>query len=206
MISQSQATPVPKVDKALGKAKVDLTVAQKLARHSTPTLTSNIYTHLGISDKASAIDSLPAPPSTGGDNNQEPNVLQATGTDDALPEAVSDAAIAPPPAPHGTRTAGHFETQRGSETTQKGGVKEKSQTLKLKRPGTPRVSIRRTRPPIFTTTAYGIGCTAIRTTNSVASSAETGSTNAYPRHAKSRVETSGLEPPTPGLQSRCSPN
>ena len=46
---------------SLGRAGVSTTMAQKLARHSTPTLTANVYTHLGLGDKADAIASLPAP-------------------------------------------------------------------------------------------------------------------------------------------------
>ncbi|MGO8748272.1 MAG: tyrosine-type recombinase/integrase [Thermoguttaceae bacterium] len=45
----------------LGRAGVHITMAQKLARHSTPSLTANVYTHLGLEDKADAIASLPAP-------------------------------------------------------------------------------------------------------------------------------------------------
>jgi len=48
----------------LERAGVSLTTAQKLARHSDPRLTANIYTHLGVSDRAAAIAALPAPPST----------------------------------------------------------------------------------------------------------------------------------------------
>ena len=47
---------------ALGKAGTPLATAQKLARHSDPKLTANVYTHLGLADKASAIEALPAPP------------------------------------------------------------------------------------------------------------------------------------------------
>ena len=46
----------------LGKAGVPLAIAQKLARHSDPKLTSNTYTHLGVSDKATAIEALPSLP------------------------------------------------------------------------------------------------------------------------------------------------
>ena len=45
----------------LGRAGVSVTMAQKLARHSTPSLTANVYTHLGLEDKAGAIASLPSP-------------------------------------------------------------------------------------------------------------------------------------------------
>jgi integrase len=45
----------------LAIAQVPLAMAQKLARHSDPRLTSNIYTHLENSEKAEAIGTLPAP-------------------------------------------------------------------------------------------------------------------------------------------------
>lgn len=46
----------------LGRVGVPLATAQRLARHSDPRLTSNIYTHLEVYDQATAIRSLPAPP------------------------------------------------------------------------------------------------------------------------------------------------
>ncbi len=46
----------------LGRAGVTLGTAQKLARHSDPRLTSNIYTHLELADEAAAISTLPTPP------------------------------------------------------------------------------------------------------------------------------------------------
>ena len=46
---------------SLGRAGMSITMAQKLAQHSTPTLTANTYTHLGLDEKATAIASLPAP-------------------------------------------------------------------------------------------------------------------------------------------------
>jgi integrase len=45
----------------LGRAGVPITMAQKLARHSTPALTANVYTHLGMNEKADAICTLPPP-------------------------------------------------------------------------------------------------------------------------------------------------
>jgi hypothetical protein len=38
---------------------VPLAVAQKLARHSDPRLTSNVYTSLGLADLHRAVESLP---------------------------------------------------------------------------------------------------------------------------------------------------
>lgn len=46
---------------SLARAGVSLVVAQKLARHSTPTLTANVYSKLGDADLAAGIDALPNP-------------------------------------------------------------------------------------------------------------------------------------------------
>ncbi len=43
----------------LAKAGISLQVTQKAMRHSTPTLTANVYTHLGLLDVAGAVDRLP---------------------------------------------------------------------------------------------------------------------------------------------------
>ncbi|MFO0848330.1 MAG: site-specific integrase [Gemmataceae bacterium] len=45
---------------------VPLAVAQKLARHSDPRLTSNVYTSLGLSELYKAVESLPPTAGTGG--------------------------------------------------------------------------------------------------------------------------------------------
>ena len=39
---------------------VPLATTQRIMRHSTPTLTAAVYTHLGILDTAAAVESLPA--------------------------------------------------------------------------------------------------------------------------------------------------
>jgi len=44
----------------LAKAGVSLQVAQRAMRHSTPALTANVYTHLGLVDVAGAVDRLPS--------------------------------------------------------------------------------------------------------------------------------------------------
>lgn len=49
----------------LSRAGVPLVHAQKLARHSTPTLTANYYTHLGRKELADQVKKLPPPPKTG---------------------------------------------------------------------------------------------------------------------------------------------
>ena len=66
----------------LGKAGVPLATAQELARHSDPKLTSNTYTHLGVSDKAAAIEMLPDCPDSSAEAALGEQSLRATGTDD----------------------------------------------------------------------------------------------------------------------------
>jgi len=43
----------------LAKSGASLQVAQKAMRHSTPTLTANVYTHLGLMDIAGAVNAMP---------------------------------------------------------------------------------------------------------------------------------------------------
>ena len=43
----------------LARAGVPLQLAQRAMRHSSPTLTANVYTHLGLVDVAGAVDRLP---------------------------------------------------------------------------------------------------------------------------------------------------
>ena len=45
----------------LAQAGVPLTTAQRSARHSTPVLTSNVYSHVDLADRAAAADKLPVP-------------------------------------------------------------------------------------------------------------------------------------------------
>jgi integrase len=47
---------------ALARAGVQLVRAQKLARHSTPNLTANAYTHLALADMREDVERLAAPP------------------------------------------------------------------------------------------------------------------------------------------------
>ena len=55
----------------LGRQGVPLGVAQKLARYSDPRLTSNLYTHLELSEKASAIAGLEHPQPTATEESDE---------------------------------------------------------------------------------------------------------------------------------------
>ena len=58
-------------------------MAQKLARHSDPKLTSTTYTHLEVADHVAAIESLPFLPKRPEGPESGQQSLKATGTDDA---------------------------------------------------------------------------------------------------------------------------
>jgi len=60
-------------------------VAQDLARHSTPTLTLGVYTHLSVHDHAAALAALPSIAT----HAQKSEAAKATGTDDAAPAAAA---------------------------------------------------------------------------------------------------------------------
>jgi integrase len=64
----------------LERAGVSPRTAQSLARHSDIRLTMGVYTHIGLCDQTTAIESLPAPP-TFDPNQKDAAALRATGTD-----------------------------------------------------------------------------------------------------------------------------
>ncbi len=66
----------------LVKSGASTKVCQTLARHSTPVLTMNTYTRLGVHDLGSALDGLPDLRPTA---PEPPERLRATGTTDANP-------------------------------------------------------------------------------------------------------------------------
>ena len=69
---------------ALAKANVSVKLAQTLARHSDPKLTLNTYTHVGLYDTSTALESLP-----GIDKPQGQNAMALkTGTDNLPVNAV----------------------------------------------------------------------------------------------------------------------
>jgi len=70
-------------------------IAQSLARHSTIGLTMDTYTHIGLYDERTALDSLPKLPSLETDKNEgNKAVAVKTGTDD-LPVAATESAYKP---------------------------------------------------------------------------------------------------------------
>jgi integrase len=66
----------------LAKAGVHPKVAQSIARHSDVNLTMNIYSHVEVEQQASAINTLPAPPSMEGNANKEEVAAEADDVND----------------------------------------------------------------------------------------------------------------------------
>jgi len=70
-----------------------VSVVQSLARHSTPTLTFGVYSHVTLADEGRALAALPmlgTPKPTA-----EKSILRATGTDDVLPHQTNTEMSAP---------------------------------------------------------------------------------------------------------------
>jgi len=67
---------------ALAMSSAPVKVVQSLARHSTPSLTLGVYSHVGLFDQASALEALPDQVQGTGPTKTEPKTLAATGTDD----------------------------------------------------------------------------------------------------------------------------
>ncbi len=63
----------------LARSTAPVKVVQTLARHSTPTLTLGVYSHIGLFDQTAALDALPS--LDGKAPTEEPASMQATGTD-----------------------------------------------------------------------------------------------------------------------------
>ena len=80
-MSSSSQPPVS----GLALSGVPLAVAQKLARHSDPRLTANVYTHLGLADLSRAVESLPALPGAAPEAGGE----QREGRQDEPPRAAA---------------------------------------------------------------------------------------------------------------------
>jgi integrase len=87
----------------LSKAGVPLRTAQAAMRHSSPTLTANIYTDPRLLDVQGAVESLPTLPLSGS-SSSTPESVQATGTDNEAARKV------PPMLPPGTAQSGHSES------------------------------------------------------------------------------------------------
>jgi integrase len=71
---------------ALALSGASVKVVQSLARHSTPTLTLGIYSHVGLYDQTGALEALPDLSGTG---PKPPEVMTATGTDGPISDRFS---------------------------------------------------------------------------------------------------------------------
>ncbi len=79
----------------LTRSGVSPKIAQSLARHSTIGLTMDTYTHIGLYDERTALDSLPELPSLDGDKSRDSSAAAVrTGTDD-LPVAAIESDYKP---------------------------------------------------------------------------------------------------------------
>ena len=79
----------------LTRSGVSPKIAQSLARHSTIGLTMDTYTHIGLYDERTALDSLPKLPSLDSDKVEDNKAAaMRTGTDD-LPVAATESAYKP---------------------------------------------------------------------------------------------------------------
>jgi integrase len=68
---------------SLARAGVGLAQAQKLARHSTPALTANFYTHIGVAELAGEVGRLPGAAPRGG--NEPPPAAGRSDNPASLP-------------------------------------------------------------------------------------------------------------------------
>ncbi len=75
----------------LSKSGVAPRMAQSLARHSSIDLTMNVYTHVGLYDQASALESFP----TLMDPTDNEKRMRATGTDGRITDKLDSKSIAP---------------------------------------------------------------------------------------------------------------
>jgi len=85
---------------SLERAGLSPKMAQTLARHSDVRLTLGIYTHVGLHDQTSAIESLPAP-RTFDESGSKAAMLRATGTEGRLNEAKETGRVVPTVVPSG---------------------------------------------------------------------------------------------------------
>lgn len=101
----------------LARGGVSLTVAQKLARHSDPRLTANVYTVLGVHDQAAAVELLPSVAPANAPQT-EPAVLRATGTDNATANDSVVSSVVPSGAQNGALRVSSQESFVSSNCTE----------------------------------------------------------------------------------------
>ncbi len=114
---------------SLGKAGVPLATAQKLARHSDPKLTANIYTHLGVFDAAAAVEKLPDCPAHPSNPQPQGQRLRATGTEDAGTERTCGDRNGQYLGQYERRLRVHFPASPGESDARSLGSNDKSQVV-----------------------------------------------------------------------------
>ncbi len=97
----------------LAKAGVSLQVAQRAMRHSTPALTANVYTHLGLLDVAGAVNAMP--PMIKQDASAQ--VMSECANGGAPNGALTTGILSAPQALSGVADIGHdYSTDSGEES------------------------------------------------------------------------------------------
>jgi integrase/recombinase XerD len=167
---------------SLEQAGLSPKMAQTLARHSDVRLTLGVYTHIGLHDQTSAIESLPAPPSLDGDGS-EAATLRATGTDGRMNADVETRRVVPPVVLRGAQN-GALRLASGTNELAPdctGGTGKGSET------GDSQIVVNSDSPRTF--------CTALDQSASRCTAVG---------QAKEKVHPTGLEPVTFGSVDRCS--
>ena len=163
----------------LERAGVSPRTAQSLARHCDIRLTMNVYTHIGLHDQTTAIESLPAPPSLTPKTGPEAAELRATGTDDALPVAKKVPTVVPRGAEIGAIHLAQDTYEVAPECTDDRPRRTRRMKTRPGRKALTDVALRTTLPPDASLCIAGDG-------------------------AADPVRPEGFEPPTLGSEDRCS--
>ena len=163
----------------LERAGVSPRTAQTLARHCDIRLTMGVYTHIGLHDQTTAIESLPAPPSLSPFNPPEAAELRATGTDDAQPAAKKVPTVVPRGAENGAIHLAPIGCEVAPDCTDKGARRPRRMTTTSCRKALTACTLRTASQPDAPT------C--------IAESGE-----------EESVRPEGFEPPTLGSEDRCS--
>jgi len=170
----------------LEHAGVSPRMAQSLARHSDIRLTMGVYTHVGLHDQTAAIQSLPSPPGTsvGQENNEV--ALRATGTDGSeRPATMNENAPAEVP------TMVPIGAENGAQRVA-------PKTMQF-------VPDRTEAHPKRTDSVTGQRCPkALARRTFRTSSHESASQRTATETEKPKARPGGFEPPTCGLEVRCS--
>ena len=143
----------------LERAGVSPRTAQSLARHSDIRLTMNVYTHISLHDQATAIESLPAPPSLSPKAGPEAAELRATGTDDARAVAKKVPTVVPRGAEIGAIHFAQDTYEVAPECTDGAARRTRRTTTASRRKSLGNGTLRTTMPPDASLCITGAGTT-----------------------------------------------